>query len=181
MFVVGASKHRTTEILSLNNLQWNIMEPYPNVKDIISVKVLSYHHIFYVFGGYANNQVTSDILEFENESWTRVGSLRSKRIKFSIILNIDKVYVIGGQKKQKYEICTLSSVVACEQDSNIDFQGSEEPVLFGVSKGLCDLTFPNYESKETKELMILSITTFKEVENFSPVQKTNYRKDKYIF
>ena len=101
---------------------------------------------------------------------------------FSIILNIDKVYVFGGKKKQKYEICTLSSTVNCEQDTNTDFQGSEEPVLFGVSKnGSCDLTISNYESKETKKLMIFSNATFSQVDNFVFVQKTNYRNDKYIF
>ena len=101
MFVVGASKHKTTELLSLSNWQWNIMEPYPNVNDINSAKIISYYRTFYVFGGYANGQVISDILGFENESWSRVGSLTTKRIKFSVILNFDKVFVIGGQKKNK--------------------------------------------------------------------------------
>ena len=180
VFVVGAREHRTTELLSINNWQWNIMDPYPNAKDIHSVKIISYNRIFYVFGGYVNNQVTNDILGFENKSWSRVGSLTSKRIKFSVILNVDKVFVIGGQKKQKYEVCTLSNTVNCEQDSSIDFQGSEQPVLFGISKdGPCDLSFSNYESIETKELMILSNATFNDVDNFSPVRKTNYRSDKY--
>ena len=179
MFVVGASKHRTTELLGINNWQWNIIDPYPNVKDVNSVKIVSHDRTFYVFGGYVNNQVTSDILSFESETWSRVGSLTSKRIKFSVILNVDKVYVIGGQKKQKYEVCTLSNTVNCDQDLSIGFQGSEEPVLFGVSKdGPCDLTISNYESKETKELIILSNATFNEVGHFVPVKKTNYRSDK---
>ena len=178
MFVVGANKHRTTELITTNKWKWSIMDPYPNVRDINSVKIVSYEKAFYVFGGYADGQVTSDILGFENESWSRVGSLRSKRIRFSVILNVDKVYVIGGQKKQKYEVCTLSNTIECKKDTSIDFQGSEEPVLFGVSKdGPCDLAIPNYESKETKELMILSNATFNEVDNFLPLQKTNYRND----
>ena len=180
MFVVGAPIHRTTESLSFDKWQWNIMDPYPNVKVVDSVKIVSYNHTFYVFGGYVNNQVTNDILSFEGEIWSRVGSLTSKRIKFSVLLNLDKVYVIGGQKKQKYEMCTLSNIVNCEQDTSIDFQGSEEPVLFGVSAdGSCDLSIPNYEPEETKELMVLSNATFKEVDNFLPVQKTNYRNDKF--
>ena len=180
MFVVGAPIHRTTESLSFDKWQWNIMDPYPNVKVVDSVKIVSYNHTFYVFGGFVNNQVTNDILSFEGEIWSRVGSLKSKRMKFSVVLILDKVYVIGGQKKQKYEMCTLSNIVNCEQDTSIDFQGSEEPVLFGVSAdGSCDLSIPNYEPKETKELMILSNATFKEVDNFLPVQKTNYRNDKF--
>ena len=123
--------------------------------------------------------MTREILSFKNETWSRVGSLASKRINFSVILNVDKVYVIGGQKKQKYELCTLSNTVNCERDLSIDFEGSEEPVLFGISKdGPCDVTISNYESNETKELMILSNVTFKEVENFLSVKKTNYRSDK---
>ena len=182
MFVVGASKHRTTESLGIKNWHWNIKEPYPNVEAVNSVKIVPHDRTFYVFGGYVNNQVTSDILGFRDETWSRVGSLTSIRTMFSIILNIDKVYVIGGKKKQKYEICTLSSTVNCEQDTNTDFQGSEEPVLFGVSKnGSCDLTISNYESKETKKLMIFSNATFSQVDNFVFVQKTNYRNDKYIF
>ena len=158
------------------------MDPYPNVKDVNSAKIVSYHLAFFVFGGYVNDQVTKNILCFENETWFRVGSLTSKRIKFSVILNVEKLYVIGGQKKQKYEICTLSNTVNCEQDSNIDFHGSEEPVLFGVSKdSQCDLTISSYESKEIKELMILSNATFNEVDNFVPVQNTNYRNDLYTF
>ena len=156
------------------------MDPYPNVKDVNSVKIISYNSIYYVFGGYINNQVTDGILSFENGSWSRVGSLTAKRIKFSVILNNDKVFAFGGQKKQKYEVCTLSNTVNCEQDSSIDFQGSEQPVLFGISKdGPCDLSFSNYESIETKELMILSNATLNDVDNFSPVRKTNYRSDKY--
>ena len=158
------------------------MDPYPNVKDVNSAKIVSYNLAFFVFGGYVNDQVTKNILCFENETWFRVGSLTSKRIKFSVILNVEKLYVIGGQKKQKYEICTLSNTVNCKQDSNIDFHGSEEPVLFGVSKdSQCDLTISSYESKEIKELMILSNATFNEVDNFVPVQNTNYRNDLYTF
>ena len=182
MFVVGANKHRTTELITTNKWKWSIMDPYPNVRDINSVKIVSYEKAFYVFGGYADGQVTSDILGFENESWSRVGSFTEKRIKFSVILNVDKVFVIGGQKKQKYEVCTLSNTVNCEQDSSLDFQGSEEPVLFGVSKnGSCDLTFSKYNWEETKELMILSNATFEEVDNFLSVRRTNYRSDKYIY
>ena len=181
MFTVGASKHRTTEVLGINDWQWSIVDPYPNVRDVNSVKIISYNRNFYVFGGYVNNQLTDDILRFENEIWSRVGSLTSKRKKFSIILSVDKVYVIGGQKKQKYEMCTISTAVNCKQDLGTDFQGDEEPFLFGVSKdGPCDVTISNYESKETKELMILSNSTIKEVDNFLQVQKTNYRNDKYI-
>ena len=158
------------------------MDPYPNVKDINSVKIISYNGIYYIFGGYINKQVTDDILNFEKETWSRVGSLTSKRIKFSVFLNVDKVYIIGGQKRQKYELCVISSTVNCEQDLGIDFQGSEEPVLFGLSKdGPCDLTISKYESKETKELMILSNATFNEVDNFVPVQNANYRNDLYTF
>ena len=158
------------------------MNPYPNVKDVSSVKIVSYNLAFFVFGGYVNDQVTTNILGFQSETWFKVGSLTTKRIKFSVILIVDKVYVIGGQKKQKYEICTLSNTVNCKQDSNIDFQGLEEPVLFGVSKdSQCDLTISSYESKEIKELMILSNATFNEVENFVPVQNTNYRNDLYTF
>ena len=158
------------------------MDPYPKVKHVNSVKIISFDRTFYVFGGYIDNQVTNRILSFKGKIWSRVGSLTTKRINFSVILNIDKVYVIGGQTSQKYDLCTLSNTVSCQLDSSIDFQGSEEPVLFGVrSNGLCDLTNPIFEPNETKELMILSNATFKEVDNFLPVQKTNYRNDKYFF
>ena len=155
------------------------MDPYPNVKDINSVKIISYNHTYFVFGGNANNQVTNGILGFKDEAWSRVGSLTSKRAKFSIILNTDKVFVIGGQKKQKYETCTISNTVECLLDSSIDFEGSEEPILFGVrANGSCDLTVSNYEPEEAEELMILSNATFKEVDNFVPILKKNYRNDK---
>ena len=140
MFVVGARAHRTAESLSFNNWEWNITDPYPNVKTVNSVKTISYNGTFYIFGGYVNNQVINGILSFENKTWSRVGSLTSKRIKFSVILNVDKVYIIGGQIKQKYDVCTLSNTVSCNQGLGIDFQGSEEPVLLGVSSdGSCDL------------------------------------------
>ena len=178
VFIVGARGHRIAESLKFSTWQWNIMDPYPNVRDVNSVKIISYNGIYYVFGGYINNQVTDDILSFEKETWSRVGSLTSRRIKFSVILSVDKVYVIGGQKKQKYDLCTLSNTVNCEQDLSVDFQG-EEPVLLGVSSdGPCDLTFSTYESKETKELMILSNATFKEVDHFVSVKNINYRSDK---
>ena len=94
-------------------------------------------------------------------------------------MSVDKVYVIGGQKKQKYDLCTLSNTVNCKKDLGIDFQGSEEPVLLGVSSdGPCDLTFSFYEPKETKQLMILSNATFKEVHHFVSVKNTNNRSDK---
>ena len=179
VFIVGARGHRITELLKFSNWQWNIMDPYPNVKVANSVKIISYNDIYYIFGGFIDNQVTDNILSFQKETWSRVGSLTSRRIKFSVFLNVDKVYVIGGQKKQKYDLCTISNTVNCEQDSNIDFQGSEEPVLLGVSSdGPCDLTFSFYEPKETKQLMILSNATFKEVEHFVSVKKTTHRSDK---
>ena len=164
----------------MNKWQWNIKDPYPNIKDRNPLKIIPYNRTFYVFEGYVQNQVSNIILGFEGETWSQVGSLFSKRKKFSVILNLDKVFVIGGQKKQKHEICTLSNTVNCEQVSNINFQGSEEPVLIGVSKDdSCDLTIPNYAPKESKELMILSNATFKEVDSFVPVQKTDFRSDKY--
>ena len=184
LFAVGARTHRAAELLQFQNWQWKITEPYPHVKDISSMKIISYNHTFFVIGGSANSQVTSDILSFKNETWSRAGSLTSKRYKFSVILNVDKVYVIGGQTKHQNEVCnvTLSSTVNCEQDLNIDFGGSEEPVLIGFSiDDTCDLTFQNYKSKETKELMILSNAKFKKMDHFVPVQKTNYRNDNYIF
>ena len=179
VFIVGGRRHRITELLELSKWQWNIKDPYPNAKDVNSVKIISYNDIYYVFGGYIDNQVTDDILSFEKETWSRVGTLTSRRIQFSVILSVDKVYVIGGQKKQKYDLCTLSNTVNCEQDLSVDFQGSEEPILLGVSSnGSCDLTYPTYESKETKELLILSNATFKDVDHFVSVKKTNYRSDK---
>ena len=182
LFVVGSQTHRTTELLSLNKWQWNIKDPYPNIKDRNPLKTIQYNRTFYVFEGYVQNQVSNIILGFEGETWSQVGSLFSKRKKFSVILNLDKVYVIGGQNKQKYELCTLSNTVSCEQVLNINFQGSEEPVLIGVSKDdSCDLTIPNYAPKESKELMILSNATFKEVESFVRVQKTDFRSDKYSY
>ena len=182
MFVVGARGHRIAESLKFTNWRWNIVDPYPNVKDVNSVKIISYNGVYYVFGGYINNQATRNILGFEKETWSIVGSLTSERIKFSVILNDDKVYVIGGQKKQKHDLCTLSNTVSCEQDLNFDFEGSEDPVLLGVSSdGSCNLTFSAFEPKETKELMILSRATFKEVDHFVLVKKTNFRSDKQHF
>ena len=165
VFIVGGRGHRIAELLEISKWEWNIKDPYPNVKNVKSVKLISYNRTYYVFGGYTNNQVTNDILSFEKETWSRVGTLTSRRIQFSVILSVDKVYVIGGQKKQKYDLCTLSNTVSCKKDLGIDFQGSEEPVLLGVSSDRrCDLTFSFYEPKETKQLMILSNATFKEVE-----------------
>ena len=179
LFVVGASGHRITETLSFKNWKWNILDPYPNVHDVNSVQIISYERSFYIFGGYVNERVKNDILCFKNEYWSIVGSLVSKRINFSVILNANKVYVFGGQIKQKYEICTISNTVDCEQDSSTYFGGSEEPVLLGVSSGgSCELTNPTFESNENKELMILSNATFKEVDHFVSVKNTNYRSDK---
>ena len=179
VFIVGGRGHRIAELLEISKWEWNIKDPYPNVKNVKSVKLISYNRTYYVFGGYTNNQVTDDILSFEKETWSRVGTLTSRRIQFSVILSVDKVYVIGGQKKQKYDLCTLSNTVNCEKDFSIDFQGSEEPVLLGVSSdGPCDLTFSFYEPKETKQLMILSNATFKEVDHFVSVKNTNNRSDK---
>merc|ERR1712035_241450 len=95
VFIVGGRRHRIAESLKFSNWKWNIMDPYPNVKDVNSVKIISYNGIYYVFGGYINNKITNDILSFEKETWSRVGSLATERIEFSIILNVDKVYVIG--------------------------------------------------------------------------------------
>ena len=180
MFVVGGPAHRTVESLSLDNWQWNILDPYPNIINIHSAKILTYNSHFYVFGGVSNELITKNILSYKNESWSKVGTMLSKRVKFSVILmpEIDGhvVHVIGGQENHKNELCAISSIVDCEIDSNIDFLGLAEPVLFGVNKnGSCSLTTPNYENKEAKELSILSNATFKEIDNFVKVQKTHYR------
>ena len=178
MFVVGGPSHRAVESFSLKNWQWNILDPYPNVTDIHSVKIVSHNHSFYVFGGVNGTLVTNNIMRFRNETWSKIGSLISKRTKFSVILMVNKVHVIGGQAKHKNELCFISNTVGCEQDFSIDFPGLEEPVLLGVNiSDSCNFTIAKYESKETKELMILSNETFKEIKNFVEVQKNNDRID----
>ena len=182
MFVVGGNTHRIVESLNLDNWQWNILDPYPNVTSINSVKIVPYNRSFYVFGGVNGTEVINNIVRFKNDTWSRVGSLKSKRMKFSVFFNFDKFHIIGGQKKHKNELCLLSNTVSCAQEFSIDMPSLEEPVLFGVNtSGSCNLTIPNHEPKETKELMILSNAKFNEVDKFVPVKKTNYRNDKYTF
>ena len=182
MFVVGGNEHRIVESLSLDNWQWNILDPYPNVTSIHSVKIVSHNRSFYVFAGVNGTEVINNIVRFKNDTWSRVGSLKSKRMKFSVFFNFDKFHIIGGQKKHKNELCLLSNTVSCAQEFSIDMPGLEEPVLFGINNnGSCDPNLPNYESKETKELMILSNAKFNEIDRFVPVQKTNFRNDKYTF
>ena len=180
MFVVGGNAHRTVESLSLINWQWNILDPYPKVTDIHSVKTVSHNRSFYVFGGISDTFFyTNNIMRFKNETWSKVGSLITKRVKFSVILITNKIYVIGGQTRHKKELCLISNTVDCEQDFSIDIPGLEEPVLFGVNiSGSCNLTIANYEYKESKELMILSSENFKNIYNFVEVQiSTNSRID----
>ena len=182
MFVIGGNAHRTVESLSLDNWRWRILDPYPNVNSIHSVKTVSHNRSFFAFGGVNESLVTNNILRYINETWSRVGILMSKRMKYSVILNVDKVYVIGGQKKQKYDLCTLSNTVSCEQDSSIDMPGLEDPALFGIKiNGSCELTVLKFESRETKELLILSKAKFNDVDNFVLVQNKNYRNNKHTF
>ena len=181
LFVVGGNAHRAVESLSLDNWQWNVLDPYPNVTSIHSVKIVSHNRSFYVFAGVNGTEVINNIVRFKNDTWSRVGSLKSKRMKFSVFFNFDKFHIIGGQKKHKNELCLLSNTVNCTQDFSFEMHGLEEPILFGINNsGSCNLTIPNYESKETKEIMILSNAKFNEVDNFLPV-KINYRNDKYTF
>ena len=106
---VGDRKHRVTESLNLNNWKWHILEPYPNVNDIHSMKIVSYGRSFFVFGGISNNnQVTEDILSLtikhdQNETWSLVGSLLSKRVHFFAFLLDNNFFIIGGKKKLKNE------------------------------------------------------------------------------
>ena len=159
-----------------------ILDPYPNVTSIHSVKIVSHNRSFYVFAGVNGTEVINNIVRFKKDTWSRVGSLTSKRVKFSVFLNFDKVHIIGGQTKHKNELCLLSNTVSCAQEFSIDMPSLEEPVLFGVNtSGSCNLTIPNHEPKESKELMILSNAKFNEVDKFVPVKKTNYRNDKYTF
>ena len=97
-------------------------------------------------------------------------------------MNFDKFHIVGGQTRHKNELCLLSNTVSCAQEFSIDMPGLEEPILFGVNtSGSCNLTIPNHEPKETKELMIFSNAKFNEIDKFVPVKKTNYRNDKYTF
>ena len=121
VFIVGGRGHRIAESLKFSNWKWNIMDPYPNVKDINSVKIISYNGIYYVFGGFINNKITNDILSFEKETWSRVGSLTTKRIKFSVILNVEKVYVIGGQKIRS-TICVHFQILSIVNKMLMGFQ-----------------------------------------------------------
>ena len=93
-----------TELLSLDNWQWYIMEPYPNVTDIQSSNIISYNQSFYVFGGSFNGTlVTNEILRFKNKTWSRVGNLLSKKERFSVMLIFDKVYISKGQVFRRLE------------------------------------------------------------------------------
>ena len=180
LLVVGGPAHRTTETLSLNNWQWNIVEPYPNVNDVQATNIISHRQSFYVFGGVFNyTLVTNEILCFKNGNWSKVGDLLSKRVHFSVILIDNRVFIVGGEKKHQNEICNLSKTVKCEQDYIINYQNYKQPVLFSVDLDVpCRKHISKFETKENKELMILSNETFKEIENFVEVHKTNYRIDK---
>ena len=177
MFVVGGHAHRIAELLSFDNWQWSILDPYPKVIDIHSVKIVSYKGSFYVFGGVVSGyQVTNEILCFNGKTWSKTGSLLANRLKFSVISMANEIHIIGGQENHKNEFCVVSTTVSCKEDFSIDFQGFAEPILFGINKdGLCNLTPRNFESRETKDLMILSNETFKEIDNFVKIQKTNNR------
>ena len=97
------------------------MDPYPNVKVANSVKIISYNDIYYIFGGFIDNQVTDNILSFQKETWSRVGSLSSERINFSVILNVEKVYVIGGQKIRS-TICVHFQILSIVNKMLMGFQ-----------------------------------------------------------
>ena len=155
------------------------MDPYPDVKNILASNIISHNYYFYTFGGIFNDSlVTNEILRFKNEIWSKVGNLLSKREQFSIALFFNKVHVIGGKKKQENEVCKLSDTVNCEQDFIIDFKNFKQPVLLSVN--LDDScaennmkTISKYEPSEIKDLIILTNETFKEIENFVQVYKTN--------
>ena len=156
------------------------MEPYPKVTDIQAFNIISNNQAFYIFGGVFNKTlVANEILSFKNKTWSKVGILLSKRESFSVVLVIDQVYIVGGEKKQTSEVCKLSTTVSCEEDSTIDYKNFKQPVLFSVD--LCTNYFLNYEPKEPKELLILSNKNFQEIDNFVKVQSTNYRTDKLLF
>ena len=181
LFVVGGPEHRTTELLNIHNWQWNIKEPYPNVTDIQALNLISYSESFYVFGGvFMNTLVTNEILSFKNGTWAKVGEMLSNRIHFSVSLIVDKVYIVGGDKKQKSEVCKLSldvylymDIVECEENLTVAYQNFKQPVLFSIDS--CNEHLSKYETKGIKDLMILSNETFKEFDNFVKVQKSNYR------
>ena len=176
MFVVGGPAHRTTELLDFNNFQWNITEPYPDVTAVQSFNIISSNKSFYVFGVLNDTLATDEILRFKNDIWSKVGNLLSKRRKFSVILIVNKVHIVGVGNKQKNEVCLLSNIVKCELDLlNTTYKGFVQPVLFSVDS--CDQTMPTYESVEIKELVILSNATFEKIDQFTPIQKTNFRSN----
>ena len=186
LFVVGGNAHRTTELLSLNNWQWNVRDPYPHVTDIHVLNIISKHQSFYIFGGVFNGTlVTSEILNFKNDpingTWSNVGNILSKRKQFSVTLVGDKVYLVGGDKKQKSEVCKLSNyrylyldIVQCEEHSQIGYQNFKQPVLFNHVDN-CQYKDEIYESIEVKELVIISKRTFQTIDSFASVPKTNFR------
>ena len=193
---VGDHKHRVTESLNLNNWKWSILEPYPNVNDIHSMKIVSYGRSFFVFGGIINNnQVTDNIMSLtikhgQNESWSWVGSLLSKRVHFSIFLIDNDFFIIGGKKKHKNEICTLSNIINCKQDFSIDYEPEfEQPVLFSyfhdksVNKS-CSKIPTVFNPVETNELIVLSNKTFHDISNFALIHNNRNNKNsikKYCF
>ena len=189
---VGDGKHRVTEALSLYNWQWHILEPYPSVSDIRSIKIVSYASYFFVFGGIINNnQVTDNIMRLtikhdHNETWSLVGRLLSKRIHFSVFLTDDNFYIIGGKKKHKNEICTLSNIIDCKQDFSIEYEPEfEKPVLFsfvyGKSvNGSCSKLSTVFNPVETKELIVLSNKTFHDISNLALIHNNRDNK-KYCF
>ena len=139
MFVAGGSTHSKSELLSLSNWQWDIVQPYVSVNIINRAKIVSYQKSFYAFGGFVNdNQLTESIMKFENKVWLKVGILYSKRADYSTFLRNGNVYLIGGKGKSYNDICSLEDIVNCERIES-HYVEIERPVLYGFDiDGSCN-------------------------------------------
>ena len=157
MFVVGGSTHSTAELLGFSNWQWDIMQPYTNVRTINSVKIVSFQSSFYVFGGFVNDkEFTDNILKFENKMWSKVGKLYSARADYSTFLMNGNVYFIGGKGKSYNDICELGETVTCERIQSRWLNEVERPVLYGFRLDSSCNQIELYNIKNDKVVVLLS-------------------------
>ena len=99
--------HNKAEIYSTGS--WTIKAVYPFHSFISRFGLISFLDYFLLFGGDTHYSTTDVIAKFDPvlNTWTRMGSLKSKRT-FSAVIEVEKkLMIIGGYGKELTESCEL--------------------------------------------------------------------------
>ena len=120
-FIIGDYNHNQIEFMHLSHQKWYTISPYPFQTKIYGFGVVSRPGKVFILGGWCEDNCSTVTL-FENDSWSKIGSLAQSRLNHLVITYGTDCLIIGGRSLEKQ---TVVSDLKTERISLVDGKHSK--------------------------------------------------------